>query len=89
MAPHTHIKRMIPVLDIAKANPRIPLPIMALLRLKMDMPNEVFPTNCSEETTENVTRMDQCFKHKSHQLRQWYLMHLISLQKINPTSAFF
>ena len=28
---HTHRKRMIPVLDIAKANPRIPLPIMALL----------------------------------------------------------
>lgn len=34
-----------PVLDMAKASPRIPLPIMALLRLKTDMPNEVFPSN--------------------------------------------
>lgn len=42
----THIKRTIPVLDIAKANPRIPLPMIALLRLKTDMPNEVFPSNC-------------------------------------------
>lgn len=41
----THIKRTIPVLDIAKANPRIPLPMIALLRLKTDMPNEVFPSN--------------------------------------------
>lgn len=41
----THIKRIIPVLDIAKANPRIPLPMIALLRLKTDMPNEVFPSN--------------------------------------------
>lgn len=36
---------MIPVLDIANANPRIPLPMMALLRLKTDMPKEVFPSN--------------------------------------------
>lgn len=50
---HTHIKRMIPVLDIAKANPRIPLPIMALLRLKMDIPNEVFPSNCGQRQTLN------------------------------------
>lgn len=44
---HTHRKRMMPVLDIAKANPRIPLPMMALLRLKTDIPNEVFPSNCN------------------------------------------
>lgn len=49
---NTHIKRTIPVLDIAKANPRIPLPIMALLRLKTDMPNEVFPSNWNKSTTE-------------------------------------
>lgn len=46
------MKRIIPVLDIAKANPRIPLPIMALLRLKTDMPNDVFPSNCNKNTTE-------------------------------------
>lgn len=43
---------MIPVLDIAKANPRIPLPIMALLRLKTDMPNEVFPSNYNSSRTD-------------------------------------
>lgn len=37
---------------MAKAKPRIPLPIMALLRLKMDMPNDVFPSNCTKTTTE-------------------------------------
>jgi hypothetical protein len=41
----THRKRTIPVLDIAYANPRIPLPMMALLRLKMDIPNDVLPSN--------------------------------------------
>lgn len=52
----THIKRTIPVLDIAKANPRIPLPMMALLRLKTDMPNEVLPSNCRRvrHKTKNV-----------------------------------
>lgn len=62
---HTHKKRMIPVLDIAKANPRIPLPIMALLRLKMDMPNEVFPSNCNKRTGEDVTQT-------THQQHRWH-----------------
>ncbi len=74
---------MIPVLDIAKANPRIPLPIMALLRLKMDIPNEVFPTNCSEGTTEDGTQTDQYMNSIS-------CIYCISflLQKLNLTSAF-
>lgn len=63
---HTHKKRMIPVLDIAKANPRIPLPIMALLRLKTDMPNEVFPSNCNESTREDVTQTNQFMNYKSN-----------------------
>lgn len=50
---------------MAKANPRIPLPIMALLRLKMDMPNEVFPSNCSESTTEDVTQINQFMNQNS------------------------
>lgn len=50
---------MIPVFDMAKASPRIPLPIMALLRLKTDMPNEVFPSNCSRSTREDVTLRNQ------------------------------
>lgn len=41
----THRKRTMPVLDMAYERPRIPLPMMALLRLKMDIPNEVFPSN--------------------------------------------
>lgn len=61
---HTHRNRMIPVLDIAKANPRIPLPIMALLRLKTDMPNEVFPSNCSERMSRR--QFDWQETHKWH-----------------------
>lgn len=34
-----------PVLAIAYASPRIPLPMMAFPRLKTDIPNEVFPSN--------------------------------------------
>lgn len=41
----TYKKRMMPVLDMAYAKPRIPLPMMALPRLKTDMPKEVFPSN--------------------------------------------
>lgn len=53
----THRKSMIPVLDIAKASPRIPLPIMALLRLKMDIPNDVFPSNWSKGSKEDITQI--------------------------------
>lgn len=35
-----------PVLAMAKASPRMPLPMMALLRLNTDIPNDVFPSNC-------------------------------------------
>lgn len=34
-----------PVLDMAYDRPRMPLPMMALLRLKMDIPTEVLPSN--------------------------------------------
>lgn len=40
---HTYKKRRIPVLANAKARPRMPLPMMALLRLKTDIPREVVP----------------------------------------------
>ena len=40
---NTHRKSRIPVFARAKASPKIPLPIMALLRLKTDMPKEVVP----------------------------------------------
>jgi len=40
---HTYEKRTIPVLANAKARPKMPLPMMALLRLKTDIPKEVVP----------------------------------------------
>lgn len=40
---NTYRKRIIPVLAKAKARPKIPLPMIALLRLKMDIPMEVVP----------------------------------------------
>lgn len=40
---NTHRKSRIPVFARAKASPKIPLPMMALLRLKTDMPKEVVP----------------------------------------------
>lgn len=43
----TYVKSRIPVLANAKARPNIPLPIMALLRLKTDIPNEVVPGICT------------------------------------------
>ncbi len=79
---HTHKKRMIPVLDIAKANPRIPLPIMALLRLKMDMPNEVFPSNCKKRTAEDVTRTQINSSTAS------IVLYLILLQQLDQTCTF-
>lgn len=42
----THRKSRMPVLAMAYARPRMPLPMMALLRLNTDIPNEVFPSNC-------------------------------------------
>lgn len=66
---------MIPVFDMAKANPRIPLPIMALLRLKMDMPNEVFPSNCRESTTEDVTQINHFMNQKFHSISGSFHRH--------------
>lgn len=43
----THRKRTMPVLAMAYASPRMPLPMMALLRLKTDIPNDVLPSNCA------------------------------------------
>lgn len=40
---HTHRNSRMPVLARAKARPRIPLPMMALLRLKEDIPKGVVP----------------------------------------------
>lgn len=59
----THRKRMIPVLDMAYANPRIPLPMMALLRLKMDIPNDVFPSNYGPERKEKTTHTEWAVEH--------------------------
>lgn len=50
----TYRKRRIPVLAIAYARPRIPLPMMALLRLKTDIPKEVFPSNWKRRKREHV-----------------------------------
>lgn len=41
----TYRKRTTPVLAMAYASPRMPLPMMALPKLKTDMPNEVLPSN--------------------------------------------
>ena len=50
----TYRKRRIPVLAIAYARPRIPLPMMALLRLKTDIPKEVFPSNWKGRKRDDV-----------------------------------
>lgn len=63
---NTYRKRRIPVLAKAKARPKIPLPIIALLRLKTDIPSEVVPgiyrdrhvSNSLEQSRE----MHLCFK---------------------------
>lgn len=39
-----------PVFDMAYDRPRMPLPMMALLRLKTDIPKEVLPSNCEKKT---------------------------------------
>lgn len=41
----THRKRTMPVFDMAYDRPRMPLPMIALLRLKTDIPKEVLPSN--------------------------------------------
>lgn len=48
----THRKRTMPVLDMAYDKPRMPLPMMALLRLKTDIPKEVLPSNCQDTGAE-------------------------------------
>lgn len=44
----TYVKSTMPVLAMAKDKPRMPLPMMALLKLKTDIPKEVWPGCCSE-----------------------------------------
>lgn len=39
---------MTPVLAMAYASPRIPLPMIAFPRLKTDIPKEVFPSNYNQ-----------------------------------------
>lgn len=53
----TYRKRRMPVLAIAYASPRIPLPMMALLRLKTDIPKEVFPSNCKHSQERKRERL--------------------------------
>lgn len=45
---------MTPVLAIAYASPRIPLPMIAFPRLKTDIPKEVFPSNYKNKTKERT-----------------------------------
>lgn len=42
----TYMKRTIPVLAMAQESPKMPLPIMALLRLNEDIPKEILPLCC-------------------------------------------
>lgn len=44
----TYVNRTMPVLAMAYDRPRMPLPMMALLRLKTDMPKEAWPGCCSD-----------------------------------------
>lgn len=48
----TYKNRMTPVLAIAYASPRIPLPMIAFPKLNTDIPNEVFPSNYNRCKTE-------------------------------------
>ena len=58
----THRKRMMPVFDMAYDRPRMPLPMMALLRLKTDIPKEVLPSNWKRHKTEILTsKLTQLF----------------------------
>lgn len=50
-----HRKRTMPVLDMAYDRPRMPLPMMALLRLKTDMPKEVLPSNWKRHKTRAIS----------------------------------
>lgn len=65
---NTYRKRRIPVLAKAKARPKIPLPIIALLRLKTDIPSEVVPgiwrnkNRCVSNGLEQSREMHLCFK---------------------------
>lgn len=43
-----------PVFDMAYDRPRMPLPMMALLRLKTDIPKEVLPSNCEKKTQKQI-----------------------------------
>lgn len=78
----TYKNKTTPVLAMAYASPRIPLPIIALPRLKTDMPNEVLPSNC--KYTETIdTSHTECMKthvenqcSNLHQWNAWSFCHL-------------
>lgn len=55
----THRKRTMPVFDMAYDRPRMPLPMMALLRLKTDIPKEVLPSNWKRHKKEILTSKTQ------------------------------
>lgn len=52
----TYKNRTTPALAMAYASPRIPLPMIALPKLKTDIPNEVFPSNCDRQETEEQSK---------------------------------
>lgn len=56
---NTYRKRRIPVLAKAKARPKIPLPIIALLRLNTDIPREVVPGIWRRPTCQQQLGMKQ------------------------------
>lgn len=51
MADTTYVNSTMPVFAMAKDSPRMPLPMMALLKLKTDIPKEVCPGCCMKRTT--------------------------------------
>lgn len=57
----TYVKSTMPVFAMAKDRPRMPLPMMALLKLKTDIPKEVWPGCCSGG--EKKERERDCKKH--------------------------
>lgn len=84
---NTYKKRRIPVLAKAKARPKIPLPIIALLRLKTDIPREVVPgiwRSKDRRVSNSLARsreMHLCFK--LHVLRYTRYKQLLLWKRLN------
>lgn len=67
----TYLKSTMPVLAMAKDKPRIPLPMMALLRLKTDIPKEVWPGCCSEGKKKISLKKVDCEQYFLYFLGYW------------------